>query len=252
MVMSFLLHEYDQTWKDKILTAHAERGYWSFHAPGLNEWNNFDGLLSLYRYIASWGFYVSAWVAPPGYLKDSNWQGWQPSVEPFLRAICNDPQLSQSMSVVLGKELDSFNRPGRDGLDDIITGVCNICNGSGVPVWLHFNANKPTWQGDGLSDVDWCAQWKGKVTGLCSQLNVNDSPGTQGARLWDARLRWRDSGLVAAFEHCATNKLYGRCDETTGARHGWQLICTTRDPATDYPAVAGSCDGLRRPDGSAI
>ena len=70
MTMSFLLPWYTQTQYggtpqvDKILTAHAQRGYTHFHLDQTN-WQaaglSIPQAVDLFKYIQSWGFYTSYW-----------------------------------------------------------------------------------------------------------------------------------------------------------------------------------------------
>jgi hypothetical protein len=265
MIMSYLLPWYPRVWQDKILTAHAERGLTHFH---LDRWNwQAAGLsdaqvVELFKYIQSWGFYTSWWATGSKDPRDQNWQGIKHLIEPFLRLLIAADEPEKSICVV-GEELNSWNKPGADGLDDIIVNVAAICNPVDLPLWLHFANNVPAWPGPGVTFVDWW-RWLAqpfarnqsgqKVRGCCWQGTPTDPAGTMSAHLWDTRkyLAAADADRlrVCAFELRGDEQLYGRCDEAHGALTAWEMICATRNaPAPNAPPVAGSMNGPRFPDG---
>jgi hypothetical protein len=252
MVMSYLLPRYPRVWQDKILTAHAERGYTHFlldratwQSAGYSDADAVD----LFAYVQSWGFFTSYWATGSSDPRDQNWDGIKPLIAPFLRALIA-AGLAEKSICILGEELNSWNRPGPSGLDDIIDGAANICDLNNIPLWLHFTSNVPGWPGKpGESVEDWWSEMAGGVRGCCWQSNAADSAALQSAHLWDTR--WRvavgDPQLkVCAFELKGNEQLYGRCDETCGSRTAWELVCATRGPqAPNAPAVAGSMNGPR-------
>lgn len=269
--MSFLLPWYDKEWRDKILTAHAKRGYTHFHLDrkncqdaGLND----EETVALVKYVQSWGFYVSMWIFGQGLPANSNWNGVKYGVEPFLNLIIQK-DAGEKFICVLGGELDEWNRGGPDYLDDIIRGVCSICNPADIPCWLHFTMNKPAWQLDGTDATSWWKQFQrpagqvvngvkqlGRLTGLAWQANHHDPTGTLSAHLWDARRYIGAASLdfkVSAWELRAMAQLYGECDEGHGQLTGWETVCAPPGPQLpDAPPVAGSMGGILFPDGRPI
>lgn len=259
MTMSYQLHYYDRRWQDINLTAHAERNFSHFHLSGPGstaeqradptDAGNIQRTVDLFDYVQSWGFFTSYWEGW-GNLRDRNWSQVRHLVEPFLYALINANLASKSI-IVLGKELDGYNAGGPD-LDGIIAAICAICNQADMPVWLHFNANKPGWPAPGQDIVEWWRQWAGRVKGICWQADPYEKTGTMAARFWDTRkyLGRADTRLLAsAWELRGTAQLYGACTEECGALTAWELLCAPNKPDTHYPAVAGSMNGPRYPDG---
>jgi hypothetical protein len=259
MVMSYLLQAYPRVWQDKILTAHAQRGYSHFHldraamdSTGLSVAQAVD----LFLYVQSWGFFTSYWATGSGDARAGGWPQVQPLVEPFLRALIAAGAAAKTVCLV-GEELDNGGVPG-ESLDSIVRETTRICNGAGIPAWLHFTSNKPSWQAAG-SPTDWWRKWTGanggpRVTGLCWQGNPDDPEGLQDAHIWDARREVGDAGnfLVASWEKYGNSELYGRVDELRAVVRSWEAVCDTRAPGTGYPAVAGTMNGLWHPDGRPI
>jgi hypothetical protein len=260
MFMSYQLHLYPPEWVDKILTAHAERGYTHFHLSPPRDRTDAASIqetVNLFKYVQSWGFFTSYWATgtpdAPRY-KDKNWDGIKEIIEPFLRALIAAGEPEKTICL-LGEELDSWNRPGPDGLDDIIAHAAPICRDADIPLWLHFTSNKPGWEGKaGQSIVDW---WRWLATlgvrGCCWQSNAADSAALQSAHLWDTRkyLGEADSRLkVSAWELEGIRELYGQETEVQAARVAWEMICATRgSEAPNAPATAGSMNGPHWPDG---
>lgn len=256
--MSFMMHLYDRPWQDIMLTANAERGYTHLHlsGPGGTRENPTDPTdaaqiqkcVDFFTYCQSWGFYTSWWTGGAG--RDKNWAATRPVIEPFLRALIDAGNPERNICII-GNELDGWNRPGPDGLDDIIAGVCAICNPADIPVWLHFNSNKPSWQPDGMDPSTWWRQWVGRVKGICWQADHYNAAGLMSARMWDTRKilgRADRSLLTSAWELRGLPQLFGTCTEEGGCLTAWEMICATNDN-TGLPAVAGSCNGTRYPDG---
>ena len=262
MTMSFLLPKYVQFGTsviDMFLTAHAERNYSHFHLDRGTAINTLglQGTLDLLAYIQSWGFFTSFWLCGTGDDRSGGWPMLQPMIEPFLQILIAQGLADNSIALV-GEELNSGCVPGGgpNGLDGLINGVCAITNPVGIPTWLHFTQNVPAWQAPGQDSVAWWGQFVGKLKGLCSQLNPDDSAGAQGAHLWDARWRLAQASLdyrVVAFEIMATAQLYGRCTEEYGCLRGLENVyCPSGAPTPNAPAVAGFGNGGRYPDGTAI
>lgn len=263
MTMSFLLPHYVQFGTpvvDAFLTAHAQRGYSHFHldrGTAVNVLGGIDQALDLLAYVQSWGFYTSFWLCGTGDDRSGGWPMLQPMIEPFLQRLIARGLADKSIALV-GEELNSGCVPGNgpNGLDGIINGVCGLTNPVGIPTYLHFTANVPSWQPDGMNPVQWIAEFQGKLTGICSQLNPDDSAGAQGAHLWDTRWRWAAASLdyrVVAFEIMATAELYGQCSEEYGCLRNLELLyCPSGAPTPDAPAVAGCGNGSRYRDGTAI
>src|ERR1035437_1989726 len=259
MVMSYQLPLYQQPWIDLILTEHAESGLSHCHfdrgmavnAIGLQKTSD------LVAYVQSCGFFTSFWLCGTGDDRSGGWPMLQPMIEPFLQILIAQGLADNSIALV-GEELNSGCVPGGgpNGLDGLINGVCAITNPVGIPTWLHFTQNVPAWQAPGQDSVAWWGQFVGKLKGLCSQLNPDDSAGAQGAHLWDARWRLAQASLdyrVVAFEIMATAQLYGRCTEEYGCLRGLENVyCPSGAPTPNAPAVAGFGNGGRYPDGSAI
>lgn len=262
MSISFLLPHYVQfgtSVVDAFLTAHAQRNYSHFHLDRGTAVNvlGLTKALDLFAYIQSWGFYTSAWLCGTGDDRSGGWPMLQPMIQPFLEALIARGLADKSIMLV-GEELNTGTVPGSgpNGLDGLINGVNGLCNPVGIPTYLHFTANVPSWQPDGMDPVQWIAQFKGKLAGICSQLNQDDSAGAQGAHLWDTRWRWAQADTsfrVVAFEIMATAQLYGKCTEEYGCLRGIEMLyCPSGAPAPDAPAVAGFGNGGRYPDGTWI
>jgi hypothetical protein len=258
MVMSYQLPLYQQPWIDMILAEHAESGLSHFHfdrgvavnALGLQK------ALDLVAYVQSWGFYTSFWLCGTGDDRSGGWPMLQPMIEPFLQGLIARGLADKSVMLV-GEELNSGCVPGSgpNGLDRMIDAICAICNPIGIPVWLHFTANVPAWAAPGQDDVAWIRQFVGRLTGLCWQGNPDDTAGTMGAHLWDARWRWAQadpSFLVSAWELEGENLLYARVTREYAALRGTEMLCCPSGaPSPDAPMVAGAA-AARNYDGSAL
>ncbi len=289
MIMSYLLPwyslpQYGGTKQvDKNLTAHCKRGYWT-HL--LSKGNSDEAGLSLSQfldliaYVQSWGFFTPIWPFSLGNPRNANWAETAPFIEPFLHALV-DRGLAEKSSIVLGGELNNWNRPGPDGLDDIIAHTAAICRPADLDLWLHFGRNYPGWPIGGFQyaprpdlhdevEAWWAWLHSLGVKGICVQLDQDDTAGAQGGRMWGIRYRLAHASpelRCVAFETCATNQMYygdhmkpigmpggGHVyDERYGKLRSWQLVCGTRGwEATDAPAVSGSNNGLSYPDGTPI
>lgn len=269
MVMSYLLPWYWQNYNggkpfvDKILTAHALRNYSHFHLDrptwlqaGLSDTQALD----LIAYVQSWGFFTSFWAMGTG-MPGHTWDDVGPWATPLIQGLMRRGLAAKTLYVV-GEELNSYVVYGDQGLDNIVRQIGQLAAGSGMRIPLHFTSNYPGCYG---GDVSGLQQWWQKLKGLGAwgmfwQGDPNDSVGAQGAHLWDSRkyLGAADPSLkVAAFELIGEAQLYGRFDEATGRRRGWELICCTRGDdnprgAANAPAIAGAGNGLSYPDGNPL
>lgn len=263
MVMSYQTHFYDRPQQDIILTEHCERGLTHLHLSGPGstaeaptdptDSTNIRNTIDLFKYAISWGFYISYWEGWQN-LRDRNWSQIRYLVEPFLNAIAA-AGIAEKVIIVLGKELDSYNRGGSAYLDDIIDNVCRICNDLGIKVWLHFNANKPGWPAPGQNIIEWWSQWVNRVKGITWQADPYSSAGEMGARMWDTRKYLGAASLsllCSAWELRGTQQLYGQCSEECGARTAWEMLCAPNKSWTHYPPVAGSMNGPRFPNGNPL
>lgn len=263
MTMSFLLPWYSREWQDKILTAHAERGYTHFH---LDLWNarkagyTPEAFADLVDYVRSWGFFVSCWLTSN---QDDRSQGWASVswiIAPYLSVILDRPKPETFISMP-GQELNNGCPPGPNGADSIISHVCAMANPVDSPVWLHFTEyypgypeNVPPAQAD-MAMVQWIARWRGRVRGLAWQGDSGGSAGLMGAKLWDARRFWARAGFtdypcVSAFELMASFQLYGKATEEYGCLRGLEMVYCTSDGSA--PPVAGFGNGARLPNGDPL
>jgi hypothetical protein len=261
MVMSFLMHRYVRSTQDNILTANAERDYSHMHLAPPDDRTSSASIaqqVAFFKYVQSWGFFTSYWATGTGDAAaygNRNWAGIREIIEPFLRALIAAGEPEKSV-IIVGEELNGWNRPGPDGLDDIITNICAICNPVGMKVALHFTSNVPAWQPNGMSPTDWWRQWIGKVRFLLWQSDSLNPAGTMAAHFWDARKYLGEAGgdafRAVAFELRANEQLYGRCTEAGGCLTGYELLCAPNAPGHTYPAVAGFGNGARYPSGAPI
>jgi hypothetical protein len=262
MVMSFFAPYYtspymqNSYWLDMLLTAHAQRNYSHFHldkptayAAGMND----NQLADLVQYIQSWGFYVSMWLMGTTQGAHDWNSGAQQLIEPFLNTIVSRGAATcENFIPVLGEEMNSYTGAGDDGINGIIDNSCAITNPNGMPTYLHFTQNYPAWPNDGQNDVDWWNSFGSKLKGLLAQLQSTASAGLQGSKMWDMRTHVGDQHLVVGFEIMASEQLYSRCTEEYGNLRSWEIICGTRVPGTNYPAVSGFGNGCRYPWGGYI
>ena len=228
MVMSFLLHEYDFVWQDKILQAHMNRGYTHFHLGG-------ESSIDLFHHVQSLGFFTSYWATDTNKLK-----------------LLNDKTI-----MIIGGEINTKMSP--EALQVFINEVSNIAHSVGAKVGIHFTSNIPSWQPNSMSSYQWWASLEGKIDFLCWQGDQNNSAGTMGAHLWDARFRVANHARVVAFELIASNQLYnkpladGRSPtEDMGKLRGWEMLCSTRTSGSNIRAVSGVGNGAAYPDGSSL
>ncbi len=235
MVMSYFLDVYPPEWQQKILEAHYRRGYTHFviTRPADTSDAGWDRFGALCQEIRRWGQYVCYW-------------------DDDVTAITRMLAMGAMDVLILGGELNSHHSP--DELMTLIKIATDRCRPLGVPVWLHFTANVPTWQRNDENDIAWVIKVVALgIVGLCWQGNQDESAGVMSARLWDARQRWGRAGApVVAFELLSTNQLYGKATETDGRRRGYEMVCATRDGKDWVPPVAGYGSGGARPDGSVL
>ena len=260
MWMTFLLHRYSRAWQDIFLKEYCERGYTHILLGAPDDRKDPAAIaaqVEFFKYVQSYyGLFTAYWATSTGdapQYKDKNWKGIREIIEPFLRALIAAGKPEKSIMIV-GEELNSWNKPGPDGLDDIIANICAICNPVDLPVWLHFTSNHPSWQPGGMTPTTWWQQWVGRVKGLCWQATSNDPAGSMAAHMWDARkyLGAASTQLkVVAFELRASEQLFGHYTEEQGCLTGWEMICATRG-GTNFPPVSGFMNGARRPGGEPI
>lgn len=264
MIMSYLASRYPRSTLDEILTAHAERSYSHFHSDRYSwEWNGDGTGLSPQQaadylaYIQSWGFFTSYWGigTPDGYF--TSWAAAQPLYQPTLDALkAAGSSVCAKTILIVGEELNSCTSP--QGLQDIVQHLAPICQDLDIPLWLHFTANYPAWPTSGTiaAKIDfWRVMQSLGVKGLCWQANAFEPTGVMGARMWDARSYMAQASpdlKLCAFEARGSAILAGLGDEDQSCLTGYELLCCTRVPGSNAPAVAGSMSGLRYPDGSAL
>jgi hypothetical protein len=222
--MSFLLHLYDRVWQDKILAAHAERGYTHFHL-------SVDSSNDLFAYVQSLGFWTSYW--------DIN-----------ANKLLSLGNLAEKSIIIIGNEVNSKMSP--EVLLGVITNISKTAHAVGAKVGIHFTSNIPSWQPNSWTPFEWWNSLNGKIDFLCWQGNQDDSAGKMGASLWDARVRVANNARVVAFELLATNQLFGKATEEYGCLRGYEMLCCTRTLGSNIAAVSGFGNGARYPDGSVI
>lgn len=254
MLMSWFLPKYSRAIQDRYLTAVCQRGYTHLvlSRPDDMSPTGIAAFVQLAKYVQSWGLYVCYWGCFEGDPHDQDWDGLKYLLEPVYAQMIT----AKAMDInILGKELNSWNQPGPNGLDSIIAGASLICAPAGVPIYLHFTQNVPAWQPPSMTPVAWWASLVGQVRGLCWQANPYDPAGTMAAHMWDSRKilgAASDTFRLVSFETRATAQLYGQCDEAHGALTDWENICAPNAPGYAVPAVAGFGNGGWYPDGTPI
>lgn len=242
MLMSPQIIEYPREWQDRYLTAYCERGYTHFVLDSIGWGLNListDAFLAWAKYVQSWGLYSVYW-------------GNATASDPFLTT----GLAAKSIDVfIVGEELNGKTSPGTgaNGLDSIIAANCAETNPVGVPTYLHFTSNYPSWQPNGMTPTQWWSEYTGKLAGLCWQGDQNNGAALMSAHMWDARREIAAASKdfhVVAYELQATNELYGKCDEAHGCLCGWEQICATSDGSA--PPVAGFGNGCRFPNGDPV
>lgn len=280
MIMSFLASRYSRPTLDKYLTKTAERFYSHFHSDRYSwEWNGDGTGLSpaqaadYLEYILSWIAFVSYWgigtVDVQGRAPFASWAECQQLYMPTLDALkAKGSSVCRKVNLIVGEELNSCTTPA--GLLDIVQHLSPICGDLDIDLWLHFTSNYPAWPVSGGSVADKVAFWQQmhalNVKGLKWQSNAFDQTGVMGARMWDARsymaqaspdlkcsaFETRGEAILADAPRPAGAAVPGPIDEDYCCLTGYELLCCTRLPGSNAPAVAGSMSGLRMPDGSAI
>jgi hypothetical protein len=238
MLMSPMLILYPRKIQDAHLTESAERNLthyvisqdaWNAEANGVSI--SQQQVVEWARYLRSWGFFVVYWRGGTPVLND-----------PVLQALVNASVIDW---YIAGGEVDR-----RGVTSEQYAGILDnalAITGRGIPIGAHFTANYPEGFPRDTFLINW-ADYDGQVH-LCWQAEPTEPAGTQGARLYYARLRVNlgqiggDGRLalnsrVCAFETMATAQLYaqeipgyGPCDERYGKLRTLQLLYTTRlDP----------------------
>jgi hypothetical protein len=277
---------YGTHWVDTILVAHAERNLSHFlldRRTWLDAgWSDAQAI-DLMAYLVSWGFYVPFWAmgtlswgarrltlnemqglhraglrvgeslkysAPTrGGIVWSDIEAW---AVPLMNGLITR-QLADQIMWVVGEELNSYVEYGDDGLDDIVRHLCAMANPVGMPVVLHFTSNYPGCYGaDTGNEITWYQKLvEMGLWGTFWQADHYDSAALMGAHLWDTRKYMAvDNRLhCCAFELRGMPQLYGECDETGGARTGWEMLCTPVAP--NVPTANGVAGGAaaRYPSG---
>lgn len=253
MLMSPMLILYPRVVQDAYLTAAAERGYWDITtAP--DGWNLAENgyPMSEARYVAwnqylqSWGFRVNGWRLTP-----------TPD-DTYLRACLNAGAVN---FWCCGKEVDT--QMPAEQYEAVLQNNVDMAAGA-IRVGAHFTDNWPSGFPRDTFLTNW-APYDGKVD-LCWQANQDDTAGTQGGRLYYARLRvykgLQGDGVyhpefaaphsrIILWEMEATDELYGRDTEAYGCLRTLEaLYCPSDDPA--IPMLFGFNNGCRLPDGSAL
>jgi hypothetical protein len=258
MLMTPMAPMYPREWQDRILTAHAERGYthfvvasqgWNMQPSGDNAGNNFAWTPAQFvewcRYVQSWGFYVVYW-APA-------------DVDAYLTAAVDAHAIDW---LILGKEVDTTVRIAETYHAQLDAALAVVGD---LPVAAHFTANYPKGSPkstffDGRSMPGFDA-YDGRVH-LMWQAHQNDSAGKQAAMLYYARMRVNVGGTegigrlapnsrVYAFETMATAQLYGTAGEAYGNLRSLELLYATRRDDRIRP-MSGFGNGCRLPDGRAL
>lgn len=264
MMISFLLPWYTPVGQQIIVNAHRIRGYTHFHLDR-HTWEaagyTVTTILPLFQSLINQGFYVSWWALSSLDGHISNWAAAQPFIQPMVNALAA-AGIANKCILIIGEELNSYTDPTPTGLDDIIRNTCALTNPLDMDTYLHFTSNVDSWSSAPFTQTSWWAQWPGLLQGLCWQSNANDTAGTMGGHLYDARTYLGNADpnrlRVVAFETRAFAELFVpptvpvHYTEQMTCRTDWELICTTRRPQDPFPPVAGAGNGIRYPDGSNI
>jgi hypothetical protein len=250
----FLGHPLWKDWIDRILTAHAERGYTHFTLswPDANAscGQSQAQFVDLCAYVRSWGFDIecklgSKDVNPP----DQTWLGyWKDYIAPVTSALIQ----ARAVQHVDIWEANAFNVPGRT-FQDILLGIQGLTQWAGVYQWVHFSPGV-TWWGapDFLPNrFDWWDAQQGVLTGLLYQTNCADwDQGERQARIQDTTTRDANfmSGVFkfVAWENDASCGFdNAQPDERTSAADSYLLLCTPGNCA-----VSGFGNGCWLVDGT--
>lgn len=248
MVLSYFLHKYNEEWQNKILIAHAERGYTHFMISwpdAADDGYSIDQFVKMAQLVKSYGFYVHVMLGSKVHnTHDLYWHDLAPQITPILNSLIT----ALAVDMVSLWETNLWNIPGAP-LQSIIQGIHDICAPNGVTQWVHFST-EVVWWGT-TNRVEWWNDQVGLLRGILYQADVNWDMGTRQARFGDCL---NNAGAAPLF---ANSTFYFAAAETDGMLvytvpfsedindlHAYEQLCTP-----GLAPVRGCCGG-RFPNGT--
>jgi hypothetical protein len=253
-VLTWFLDRWTPEWQDRILRAHAERGYDRF----VLSWpDSRDGAgQSLDQYVETTRRVAAAGLLPVHMLLSKVFDGVNPDpsrLDPVIDALLAEDLIPLTS---VGWELNLFNSP--EHLQRVIDHVDQrLADRSRNLLYVHFAPHYASWQPDrpGGNGGEFWRPNIGKLTGLLYQCNPSWSVGMMQARINDVLVRLNAGGLwglpvdfdVVVWETIATLQFENQADEDRGDLVGYETLC-----AQGPLPVMGFGNGARYPDGRVI
>lgn len=272
-VLTGFFNRYPPAWQDQIILAHQQRNLRHFQLWTADALYGTYGATpqSLSDYaqqtlrLKQAGFHVEHNLLSKVTDKhDGTWADHRDHVQAIHDALTGIGAIDATDAVDVGWELDQWNVPGAP-LQTIIDGVCETFAAVDCRTYVHFSANKTSWQTDGTSEEDWWRIQASKphpITGIKWQADPAASIPLMQARFNDLLRLFARIGQINAmthpfdpipFELVATNQFDGSdWTEARGAMYGWCLGCTTwadDQPLGPIVPMGTGQGGNRTPDG---